>query len=1073
MPDITPIALRGLMVPSQYTIWEAQTTADEANLVAGVPEAPAGSTMVLEASGAQDSIVEVKTLKGGLAGQRAQLGWKLDTASEYYGHDAFATLTDFQILGFPGVLSITARWYNPTSISLDNATQLVTYRYKTSALDQIRVQAMGPNDLALGSAVVVYTSNSLLGTSGGTAKHPSLAQLQDGSVLLVFWVEYAGSTMAQLYVYRSTDSGANWSKISTDAASSSINTSSFTLEGTSFAQSNGELLLITRGTLSTGTNKSAFLQHASSDQGVSFDEVGDPTSREGLGHARCLALPSGFGVAYVSAVAALDMALISSPYLAVENAATAGAATRVTTDTVAVISANKYVDISLDACSDEAGNIYVLSRNNATTGYWSSYISIDGGNSFNTAAANLYTAGFSETWQDISAHVARGRMYVYHNWARSGGEALALSILGGYSTRPLLPTSKGGDIYTGRVNWAASYEAAFSPPSSSSVWTNTGTVPATVEQIATGLRMFTSSAIGWYNDLVSSIDDGILCRFRCVCTADASIAPSNHHRYVSLATQTSTSNYEVEVRLRETLLEVYDVAGGASVANVTLTNATTNGVECIIELSGNKVSAWFREAGIDNKTWAEVTINSTVVDGGGDPATRNRIQWGHNIIPSSGQIDTIWQYVHATGNQGAHMHDYTTPADLRGRIFPPSTTRLELLKGLYISSRDGVTREGDTYNIEPRSEYPLARVQYTTSPSPQVQWRSNTTTAQRIALKIDSNDTEYNTLNDLLAVHLSGSNIRTYDIQGYDTGAASWVTIQTVDLAASPLTVTFDRKGDTLTVTGSTNPYVFYNECADWYIQLGGDDPGIVRRIVTNSEGSLGARAGSKQAVLRLANVKNTDPTTGTAKIWPNSSTSVLSLNGARYAAYAIRIPTHPIADPEYRIGHISIGSVFVFAPQYSRGRKLEQVANIETIEQADGVQRIRKLGKSRRRGQIAWADPVDVSKFYPNDGTVEPDYYRGSTGGKSVANYGDGPFSLMGLTARLAEIVEPVVYLPHMGVLPSASGIRVMRFRAEHMLALVPNGVQIDHVLGDELEGQAIGGELFRVSTLNLSEVI
>lgn len=1072
MADITPDAIRGLLVPTPYTIWESETTADEANLVAGVPEAPTGSTMVLEAQGKQTDIIQVTTLNGGTAGERAEMGWKTEAASEYFGHDAFSTLTDYQIFGFPGTVSITARWYNVVAISLDNATQLVTYRYKTSVIDAIRIQIMGPNDLSLGSAITVYTSNTLGSTSGATAKHPSLAQMQDGSVILVFWVEYSNSTDAQLYTYRSTDSGDTWTKISTDASNVVHNTSNFTLEGTSLAQSNGELLLITRGTLSSGSNRSAFLQHASSDGGVTFQLVGSDLDREGLGHARCVAIPSGFGVAYVSAVNSLDMAILSSPYLAVENAATSGADTRVTTDTVAAVSSNQYVDIGLDVCTDEAGNIYILSRNGSTDGYWSSYVSTNGGYSFSRAANNLYTAGYDETWQDISAHVARGRMYVYHGWARNGGEALALSVLGGYSTRALLPLLKGGDIYTGRINWAASYEAAFSPPSVSSVWTNTGSIPTTIEQTIDGLRMFTSAAIGWYNDLTSSIADGILVHFRCICTSDGSIIPADKHRYVSLATQTNSENYAIEIRLRTTQLKIYDVEGATNIATVSLTNATTSGVEVIVELSGNKVTGWYREAGIDNKKWILITQNTSVTDGGGDPATRNRIQWGHNIASGEGQVETRWQFVHATGNLGAHMHGYSTPSDLRGRIYPPSTSRLELLKGLYISSRDGVTREGDTYNIDPRSEYELARVQYGTHPSPEVQWRSDTTTAQRIALKIDSNDKEYNTLNDLVGIHIAGANIRTYTIEGYDDGTSSWVTLHTVDLAASPLTVTFDRKGDTVTVTGVTNPYVFYNECAGWYIQLGGDDPGTVRKIVTNSEGSLGARAGTKQAVLRLDGVQNTDPSTGTAKIWPPSSTAIISLNGSRYAAYAISIPTHPIADAEFRIGHISIGSVYVFAPQYSRGRRLESVPNTEIIEQPDGVQRIRRRGSARRRGQIAWAEPVDISQYYPNDGTVAPDYYKGSTGGKAVANYGDGPFSLLGLVDRLNELVAPVVYLPKIEVLGSASGIRILRFKNDHLLALLPEGVQIDHVLGDELTGRP-GGELFRVSTLNLIEVI
>ena len=70
--NITPANLRGFLLPHEMSsaqIWTAQATYTEADKKSGDALASTGSKLVIETTGTQSENIEIKTQKGGTAGE--------------------------------------------------------------------------------------------------------------------------------------------------------------------------------------------------------------------------------------------------------------------------------------------------------------------------------------------------------------------------------------------------------------------------------------------------------------------------------------------------------------------------------------------------------------------------------------------------------------------------------------------------------------------------------------------------------------------------------------------------------------------------------------------------------------------------------------------------------------------------------------------------------------------------------------------------------------------------------------------------------------------------------------------
>ena len=103
------------------------------------------------------------------------------------------------------------------------------------------------------------------------------------------------------------------------------------------------------------------------------------------------------------------------------------------------------------------------------------------------------------------------------------------------------------------------------------------------------------------------------------------------------------------------------------------------------------------------------------------------------------------------------------------------------------------------------------------------------------------------------------------------------------------------------------------------------------------------------------------------------------------------------------------------------------------------------------------------------------PDVYSGSTsaGAEPIASPQDIPFKILGMYSYLNGPLNPTVYLPSIKRSGGAGTDAIILNRYhEHMICVLNEAAAIDNVLGDEMIGEN-EGEVFRVSTLNLVEVI
>ena len=238
----------------------------------------------------------------------------------------------------------------------------------------------------------------------------------------------------------------------------------------------------------------------------------------------------------------------------------------------------------------------------------------------------------------------------------------------------------------------------------------------------------------------------------------------------------------------------------------------------------------------------------------------------------------------------------------------------------------------------------------------------------------------------------------------------------------------------------------------------------LVRKIATNSEGVLG-NTSSKKAVLKLENVKSTDPTSGTAYLIPDSCT-VLLHNISDIAGIRIVIASQRTNEGQFQIGQMIMGPLIIPASQYGRGRTINWRPDIAESELENGVIRSERTGRGGRTIRIAWQDGVDISSLYESQ--ADPDYWRATNGGPAVAAVGSAPTDMIGLCQYVEGSQEAIVYLP--SISKNAATAQIINRYHDHMACTLGSDIQIESVVGSEMRPTG-EGEVFRVGTIILRE--
>jgi hypothetical protein len=149
-------------------------------------------------------------------------------------------------------------------------------------------------------------------------------------------------------------------------------------------------------------------------------------------------------------------------------------------------------------------------------------------------------------------------------------------------------------------------------------------------------------------------------------------------------------------------------------------------------------------------------------------------------------------------------------------------------------------------------------------------------------------------------------------------------------------------------------------------------------------------------------------------------------------------------------------------APQYQRGRSISYDPNVQLYTTIDNMVFGRKMSEGSRTFQISWSEPIDTTQIY----TKDPNYWLFSELEQPIANYGDLPLSIIGISQHLAAL-KPIVYIPHLPYDYDDYTTYILNRSYNHAMVRLDGTISIDSVMGDEEKS-----ELFRVATVTLKEV-
>mgnify|MGYP003109184950 FL=1 len=1101
--NTTPDYLRGFLVPldvGSENIWTAQSNFTTRDRIAGDPNPQQTTPFRIYATGQQTaaSDITITTRRAGYAGFGA--GFTFTDNQDFgtiYGRDPQNQPTRWTYIESSFAVSIN--YSKPYGMDAGDGDILIAYEKRSVGLGVFQVYVNKQTQDGTTTETLIYSQ----ATTNTQGFYPVMCMLQNGEYLLAHIINDETDNAATIRTYTSTD-GTTWTTRSREAIKDRILTGSSTGSGSSFrdhdiqnvqiAQTNGVILLMieTEFNDTAATKRNRLIQYASSDNGATFSLV--TTDNEIDDHSfKSIALYASegqFSFAYIGATAETHYMRIPSAYTSAHRLRDSLAYQTISTETVAAGSNDYMISGELAAWTDEDASHHVIIQLISSNGVFAELYSENFfdwrlmGVDSNGAGRVFNTGDASTNFFNLNALTWTGRSVVLCEPTTTSTNASILMVeLGGYSTVSL-PVQKGFRSATGlgnpqsessRMSYTETYfgHDLFGNYSNLTAAAGTETLGADGVTIGSGkkyTRTLTTAGMTT-SDIVGL---GLIVRCRLTPTTGGGIGGSIHTsiRGIELTIDDTSSDYNVQVQITQTKIAVYDVNAGATAGS--LTGLTLeNGVEVLVGFSSGKIDVWYRQTqnlSANRKFLKALTITG-LNNGGGGSSNKQEIVFGHLNFVSS--ISTAIQEIHiANGfNFAENLHGFSSPDDLQTRAYPTTGRYAYVTDNVSISPADGPTYEGDEYKITPTSNYPIDNIFHSVSPTPRVPWQSESVSAgsnvaeQFIAIKLDSDTSVHideSLTNDIVGLHISNFNFRTAKLEYYSSG--SWTVLDTFDCAIKSQGNT---QGRTLRgVTGADNePYLTYNECKDWYVQINTASGFVWRKIVSNSEGVFGGSSTTtKQAVLTL-DQSVTSSTNATVYLVPKSFTLLVNLNGRRVEALGLRITTNPSYDDCFKIGTLVLGSVLIPGKQYQRGRSISINAGTETTEAQDGTRYARNQKPSQRQFRIAWTEGVDTRQLQGLDPT--PDYWTGSTtsGAEPIAIDGDVPDLLLGLVSYLQGSSKPIVYLPSIS---KTDDTKELTRQTEQALVTLESDVTIEHVIGDELVS-----EVFRIATINLLEVV
>lgn len=1073
----------GLLVPDQrVTLWEAESSYDEASPIPGVPVPQQDTGLVLKTSGEQDDGEDlvIRTLRGGFPGpDGATFTWLYDSddSDEHRGWDPPSIITGWTHLIWTDGTAAVIATRNPHVITLQDGTVVAIYDDQKSTEYRVRVQVMDPSAGTWGDPVSVWERNS------SDAVYPCLMLLPSGRIMAYAWVEDDAADLAQVRAWYSDDDGASWAVAQSyclrEPVSTETGSDGYYLGRLRATYVNGTVLLMAEvQTKSTSPDYNDVpIQYASRDLGLTFDQVSQWDGDTGAAFLDVVTLDGTAYVFYISAVTAMPaFKAITSAYLPLDDVTEQTPSTSTEVWGYLAGSTPEHITYGdLSAVVDDQGTIYLYGRQLSTASEGVVIRSGDGGDTWEDIGFSSASGG-TGTWYDqddsstyvrnFAATASRGRVVMLHQWGANPGNedsSMASIFLGGYSM-VTMPGYQRFARETKRVGWERTWLPFDIPDACGwSVGGTGGTITLT-----DGYMSLTTSSQVWYyyrNPTISDTTESIIAR----ATVDVVSGGSTSTDAVSIIIRADDGTDAAEVRLRMTTSQIVVYDAGAS-ANLTTIEPGDSPYEILVALGWDsdgdpEVQVWTRVA--DNaadRAW-EVYHSALTADSATGTST---VQFGHGASTSSA---TKWYEFHYTygAYAGYGLHNaYDNPDDLTGR--PMASSGTVLPEGLMLRAADGAAIRADEWDIDTDHRYPVERI---FDAQPRVPWRSTDTSATELAFQLtDQGDTS--TGSDVVGIGLYGTNIPQFVLYGYDDGTSSWVSLGTFKAHEALEGLTYTREGDMVRPSGSSTdePFLELDELAGGYVA--DTSNGWSRTIARHNEGKWTSST-TRQPHIILEDVDGTESASGTMALVPRSWVALVHLEGVRFSGYKIAIPAATGSVPEppqgyWELGAVVVGPVVVFSEDYGWGRVIESTANVELRQERDGTISSRVMGPVARKVELAWTDGEDLSESSDPDGDADPAFAMASADANAepIVARRDIAYQLEGLLRRLDGPHQPAVYLPRIAKSDGTDTVFVLARRNEHILARWSDKVRIEQVQGEALESEVV-----RIATITGSEVV
>lgn len=1090
MAELSKSYLRGFLVPHGFTSNDIDTTSHfsiasnftEEEIIADTPVPYVASRMYVGATGnaVSTSDYDVVTSKAGVPTTAEYLVTDNENSTAIdYGINHYTSISDYEILS---VETVSNDIYEKDALSFDDGSLLIVAE---NDIGTAHIKRWIRDKNGNVTSLIIHTFDS---TIFGNRGNPAVCKLSDGSVLLFISDEYEDKVNAM--IYRSTDKGTSWTKISSQILSDEIDTSSgkFTLQKARMRELNGQILLLIQVySDDTGhTNRNQVLQYVSIDGGGSFQLVTNISSidTQAFFEIDLFINRNKLCLAYIAETDTIRYMELPHAFYTVQDMQASGKYVKANSGG----SANDFAsgtdqtmsEGSLTAFSGYDDSIRIIVLDRSDTALVSMY-SNDGinwnsllTNASPTTQPNIAYLDSTNYLNAFKAVIYEGGAALIHGWQTpSNGNSLAITFLGGYSnvTFPFRSAYYPSKVPIFRMQQVFTYLPIMTA-ASTSIFTSSGT-GTEVLNAASGYTELSVSMVQsdylleYTNTYIPSKGIAAKAAFKVVSTKSGATA-TPAYTYLSIQNDSTSGlhkSYRLILKFSETEIFAYN--------NTTLIQSFTwnndEGVEILATVIDDKASFFYRKDQNKNlRQWTTGFTNQTLTSPVVTTTDKNIIKWGIEGSPSNGIAVSQWNLLNVYFGSGMGNLTNFQSSDLIGNTFPTISQKAYLDKGISIYANNGPTYVGDSWQIKSFSFNGIDNIFPSYSPSPRVQWKSDPVTSgnvpeQRITLNVSTNATSFG--NDLIGIHLSNINFASFKLQYLSSG--SWVDLDTIPTYKG-MRMGYLKEGkaikqDTTSVVDQN--YFFLDELKDCIAYLVGSGFDEHIRITGNTEGGFGNVSG-KQCKIFLESEPTGD---GQLFVIPKSLTAVYSLNGIKSDKWAILITAQTTIDNQFRIGSFMLGPVIVAGTQYSKGRKITiESGTINQVTQ-DRTMYTRVTAPVQRTVQISWSDGVDISSFY--DSNPDPDYYKSSSsvGSEPISAYEDVPYLMEGILRRLEGNQSPLVYLPS---LTTSQDDRILNRSSEQILCKLNSEVSITSVTGEELVGDGTG-EVMRVGTVDLLEIV